>query len=195
MSHFFAILARMKFIRRWGLMHNTVEETIQDHTLQTAMIAYHLAVLHNKRSGEPIDAGKAAVLAMFHDASEVYTGDMPTPVKYFSPNMRATYGEVEKLAQERIVHSLPADLQEAYRPILMEAESSREWPYVKAADTISAYLKCLVEKNFGNREFDAAYETIEEKLKSSALPEVQEFLNEYAQSFLLTIDEINKQTD
>ena len=191
-SHFFALLARMKFIRRWGLMHNTVEENIQEHTLQTAMIAYHLAVLRNTCFGGKADASMAAVLAMYHDVSEIYTGDMPTPVKYFSPQMRHTYREVEQLAQQRIWQSLPEEIRPAYQTILLQAEDHPEWPLVKAADTISAYLKCLQEKNAGNHEFDEAYRTLREKLLASSLPEVALFLRDYEPSFLLTIDEINR---
>lgn len=192
-SHFFAILARMKFIRRWGLMRNTMEENIQEHTVQTAMIAYHLVLLHNTYFGGHGDASRAAVLALYHDASEVYTGDMPTPIKYFNAQMRDTYKEVEKLAQERILRSLPEPLRPAYEPILMKAEAYPEWPFVKAADTISAYLKCLQEKNAGNHEFNEAYETIRARLLDSPLPEVAMFLRDYEPAFLLTIDEISKE--
>ena len=192
MNHFFAILARMKFIRRWGLMHNTQEENIQEHSLQTAMIAYHLCLMHNTYYGGNINASFAAVLAMYHDASEVYTGDLPTPVKYFSPAMRQTYGDVEKLAQERILKAVPEELRAAYEPLLLMAEEQPEWPFVKAADTISAFLKCQQEKNAGNHEFDEAYEVTRRRLLANELPEVGRFLEEYAPSFLLTIDEVNR---
>ncbi len=194
MSHFFAILARMRFIRRWSLMRNTIEENIQEHTLQTAMIAYHLCLLHNQRvtaAEDQVDAGRAVLLAMYHDASEVYTGDMPTPVKYFSPVMRKTYGEVEKLAQKRLLETLPASLQAAYEPLLCQAEEDPVWPYVKAADMLSAYLKCLQEKYAGNREFDEAYDTIGANLRALPLPEVAQFLQDYAPSFLLSVDKMN----
>lgn len=193
MSHFFAILARMKFIRRWGLMRNTQEENIQEHTLQTAMIAYHLCVMHNTYSvDEPVNASFAAVLAMYHDVSEVYTGDLPTPVKYFSPDMRKTYGIVETLAQKRILESLPAELQGIYEPLIVDGETQREWPFVKAADTISAYLKCQQEMNAGNHEFAEAYTTTKKRLDENPLPEVKRFMEEYVPSFLLTVDEVNR---
>ena len=195
MSHFFAILSRMKFIRRWGLMRNTQEENIQEHTLQTAMIAYHLCIMHNTYYGGKADASFAAVLAMYHDVSEVYTGDLPTPVKYFSPDMRKTYGRVEKLAQERIVQSLPKELQSQYEPLIVRGEEQPEWPFVKAADTISAFLKCQQEKNAGNHEFDEAYETIGKRLADNPLPEVRRFLREYVPIFLLTVDEVNRPSE
>lgn len=196
MSHFFAILARMQFIRRWSLMRNTMEENIQEHTLQTVMIAYHLCLLHNKyycHTGAPVDGSRAVLLAMYHDASEVFTGDMPTPVKYFSPVMRQTYAEVEHLAQRRLIEALPEDLQADYRPLICDAEDDPVWPFVKAADTLSAYLKCLQEKNAGNGEFDEAYETIGKRLKSLEMPEVDRFLTDYAPSFLLSLDEMNEE--
>lgn len=201
MSHFFAILSRMKFIRRWSLMRNTIEENVQEHTLQTAMIAYHLCLLHNRYyadggtvDGGTVDAGRAVLLALYHDASEVFTGDMPTPVKYFSPVMRRTYGEVERLAQKRLVETLPEDLQPDYEPLICHAEEDPVWPFVKAADTLSAYLKCLQEKHAGNSEFNEAYETIGARLQNLAMPEVQHFLREYAPSFLLSLDDMNTES-
>lgn len=185
----------MKFIRRWSLMRNTEEENIQEHTLQTAMIAYHLCLLRNTYFGGKTDPARAAVLAMYHDVAEVFTGDMPTPVKYFNPLMRRTYGEVERLAQERLLQTLPVELQDAYEPLICRAEDDVLWPLVKAADTLSAYVKCLQEKNAGNREFNAAYVTIGEKLQSLKMPEVDLFLRDYAPSFLLSVDEINGGND
>lgn len=191
-SHFFAILARMKFIRRWGLMHNTQDENIQEHTLQTAVIAYHLCLLNRVYYGGNVDPREAAVIALYHDAPEIYTGDMPTPVKYFNEDMRRTYGQVEKLAQKRLVNLLPPELQKSYEAIICDAEDSPVWPYVKAADTLSAYLKCVQEMAAGNNEFKDAYETIEAKLKTLDMPEVERFLQEYVPSFNLSLDEMNR---
>ncbi|EHM37588.1 5'-deoxynucleotidase [Anaeroglobus geminatus] len=191
MSHFFAMLSRMKYIRRWGLMRNTQEENIQEHTLQTAMIAYHLCVLRNVRFGGTVDPQRAAVLAMYHDVTEIFTGDMPTPVKYFTPLMRETYGRAERLAGERLVASLPEDLQSAYAPLILAGEDDPVWPFVKAADTLSAYLKCLQEKHAGNTEFDKAYGTIGKKLRDLHMPEVDVFMEEYAPAFLLSLDEMD----
>ncbi|MDY2903463.1 MAG: 5'-deoxynucleotidase, partial [Caecibacter massiliensis] len=129
--------------------------------------------------------------ALYHDASEVFTGDMPTPVKYFSPVMRRTYGEVEQLAQKRLVETLPEELQPDYEWLICHAEEDPVWPFVKAADTLSAYLKCLQEKHAGNSEFNEAYETIGARLRDLGIPEVEQFLRDYAPSFLLSLDDMN----
>ncbi|MCI1248199.1 MAG: 5'-deoxynucleotidase [Megasphaera sp.] len=194
-SHFFAILGRMKFIRRWGLMHNTQEENIQEHTLQTAMIAYQLCLMSNTYYGGHTDPREAAVLAMYHDVAEIYTGDMPTPVKYFSEDMHRTYAQVEILAQQRLIRLLPPELRDAYKPMICAAEDNPVWPFVKAADTLSAYLKCVQEVAAGNREFKDARETIGAKLKDMAMPEVERFMQEYVPSFQLSLDEMNKTND
>lgn len=191
MSHFFALLARMKFIRRWSLMHNTQEENIQEHTLQTAMIAYHLCVLSNLYFKGHADPKQAAVLAMYHDAAEIFTGDMPTPVKYFNEKMRRTYGDVETMAQEKLVQTLPKGLQDIYKPLICSAEEDPVWPFVKAADTLSAYLKCQQELAAGNREFSEAFASLKERLEQLRMPEVDLFLTDYAPSFSLSLDEMN----
>lgn len=191
MSHFFALLARMKFIRRWSLMHNTQEENIQEHTLQTAMIAYHLCLLSNLHFGGRTDPKQAAVLAMYHDAAEIFTGDMPTPVKYFNEKMRRTYGDVEAMAQERLVQTLPEELHAHYKPLICGAEEDPAWPFVKAADTLSAYLKCRQELAAGNREFAEAFSSLKARLEQLGMPEVDMFLADYAPSFSLSLDEMN----
>lgn len=190
-SHFFAYLARMKFIKRWGLMKNTMSENIQEHSLQTAMIAHMLAVLRNVRYGGHVDPERAAVLAMYHDVSEVFTGDMPTPVKYFNEDIRAMYGTIEQAAVEKLFATLPADLRDAYRAYILTPEEDPLWELAKAADTLSAYLKCVEERTAGNPEFDEAYATIHAKLEQSPVPEVHDFLAIFAPSFTLTLDALN----
>ncbi|WP_459540242.1 5'-deoxynucleotidase [Negativicoccus succinicivorans] len=190
-SHFFAYLARMKFIKRWGLMKNTMAENIQEHSLQTAMIAHMLAVLRNVRYGGHVDPERAAVLAMYHDVSEVFTGDMPTPVKYFNEDIRAMYGTIEQAAVEKLFATLPADLRDAYREYILTPEEDPLWELAKAADTLSAYLKCVEERTAGNPEFDEAYATIRKKLEESPVPEVHDFLATFAPSFTLTLDALN----
>ena len=172
MNAFFAYLARLKYIRRWGLMRNSVPENDAEHTLQTAVIAHGLA--------------------LYHDASEVFTGDMPTPVKYFSESLRGQYGEIERMARERLLQTLPEALRGAYRPFVVDMESDPLWPLAKAADTLSAYLKCLEERQAGNREFDEAGRAAEEKLRAMGLKEVDWFLSHFAGSFALTLDELNR---
>ena len=193
MSHFFAILARMKFIKRWGLMRSSVEENIQEHTMQVAMIAHNLAVIRNTRFGGKVDAGHVTLLALYHEVSEVYTGDMPTPIKYFNKEMRSIYAKIEKQAQERLLQTLPADQRNIYKPYILEAEKDEVWPLVKAADTISAFLKCAEEKSNGNHEFNEAYESTLQRLQTSELPEVAIFLAEFIPSFSLSLDEMNKE--
>ena len=192
MSHFFAMLARMKFIRRWSLMHNTQEENVQEHAMQTAMIAYHLCLLGNTYFSASWDAPRAALLALYHDAAEIFTGDMPTPVKYFNEQMRSTYGEVEAMAQKQLLQTLPQELQAAYEPIVCGAERDPVWPMVKAADTLSAYLKCVQELAAGNKEFADALASLRRRLKEMGRPEVDMFLSEYAPSFTLSLDEMNR---
>lgn len=192
MSHFFALLARMKCIRRWSLMRNTQEENVQEHALQTAMIAYHLCVLSNLYFCGHTDPKQAAVLAMYHDAAEIFTGDMPTPVKYFNEKMRSTYSEVEQMARETLIQTLPEDMQKWYKPLICEAEQQPVWPFVKAADTLSAYLKCQQELAAGNREFADACAALKARLEQMHMAEVDMFLKEYAPSFCLSLDEINR---
>ncbi len=191
MSHFFAFLRRMKFIRRWGLMRNTEQENIQEHTLEVAFIAHNLALIRNAYFGGAVDANRAAVLAMYHEVSEIFTGDMPTPVKYFAPSLRKLYGEVETVAQKKLLHTLPKELQGEYRDFLVEPEKDPLWPLVKAADTLSAFMKCVTEKNAGNNEFNEAYVSTLEKLNRLDLPEVELFLKWYIPSLGCSLDKLN----
>ncbi len=191
-SHFFAYLARMKFIRRWGLMRNHLSENIQEHTLQVAMIAQALAIIRNRRYGGDVNPERAAVLAMYHEVSEIFTGDMPTPVKYFNSDIRAIYKHIEEAATQRLFATIPADLAADYEEYILRPEEDPHWPLVKAADTIAAFLKCAEEKTAGNPEFDEAYKSIEAKLAASELPEVRDFLATFAPSFALTLDEMNQ---
>lgn len=193
MNHFFAYLSRLRFIRRWGLMRSAVAENDAEHTLQVAMIAHGLAEIRREIFGAPCDAGRCALLALYHDASEVFTGDMPTPVKYFNADLRGAYGKIEDMARERLLETLPEELRGAYRPYIAGLETDPLFPLVKAADTLSAYLKCVEEIAAGNHEFDEAARTTEAKLRAMALPEVDWFLSHFAGSFTLTLDEMNKQ--
>lgn len=191
MSHFFAFLSRLKFIQRWGLMRNTTSENIQEHSLQVGMIAHGLAVIRNTYFGGEIDSGKVALLGMYHEVAEIFTGDLPTPVKYFNPQIKEVYKTIESMAQKKMVNMLPGELKDSYRHLLMNQEEDRElWQIVKAADKICAYLKCVEELKVGNQEFSTAFQMIKEELEKSRLPEVGYFMEVFVPSFSLPLDEL-----
>ena len=191
-SHFYAMLSRMKYINRWGLMNNTKQENISEHSQQVAVLAHCLVLIHNKRFGGSLDAERAALLAVFHDATEIITGDMPTPVKYQNRKIRDVYKQIESNAAERLLSLLPEDLREEYSEILQpESERDRELEvYVKAADRFSALIKCIEEMRMGNDEFRLARETIEKSIHGMKLPEAEIFFEEFLPSFSLALDEI-----
>ena len=191
MSSFFAFLKRMRFINRWSLMRNTETENIQEHSLEVAMVAHNLAALKNEYFAGNLDVNKVAVIAMYHEVSEIFTGDMPTPIKYFDPKLRSLYGEVETLAQEKMLSTLPKRLQAVYKPYIVDAETLPEWPIVKAADTLSAYMKCVNELHAGNDEFKEAHDTILAKLKALDMPEVDMFIEEYVPALSQSLDQLN----
>lgn len=190
---FFAFMARMKYISRWGLMRSTIPENDAEHTLQTVMLAHGLAVIRKEIFGEPVDAEHCAMLALYHDASEVFTGDLPTPVKYFTAGLHEKYEEIETEARKKLLATLPMEMQDAYRPYVTDLEADPLWPLAKAADTLSAFLKCAEEVRDGNREFQEAYESIKEKLIFLHLKEVDWFMDHFAESFEDTLDELNKE--
>ena len=191
MSSFFAFLKRMRFINRWSLMRNTETENIQEHSLEVAMVAHNLAALKNEYFGGHLDINKVAVIAMYHEVSEIFTGDMPTPIKYFDPKLRSLYGEVESLAQEKMLSTLPERLQSVYKLYIVDAETLPEWPIVKTADTLSAYMKCVNELHAGNDEFKEAHDTILAKLKALNMPEVDMFIEEYVPALSESLDKLN----
>ena len=191
MSHFFAYLSKMKYIRRWGIMRNTNDENIQEHSLQTAMIAHALALIKNRLFDGEVDAEHIMALAVYHETSEVITGDLATPIKYFNPQIKKAYKEIESYAQQSLFAMLPDELKEDYRPLMFVSEQSEEHAIVKAADKICAYLKCVEELKTGNGEFAQAKLTIERDLMAMDRPEVQYFLKTFVPSFSLTLDELN----
>ena len=188
MHTFFAVINRMKYIARWGLMRNTERENIQQHSHETAVLAHALAVIANERFGAGVNADRAAVLAIYHDASEIITGDMPTPVKYGTAELRKSYGKMENYAKEILLKRLPDYLKPTYKDLLY-SESSPEWPYVKAADTLSAYIKCVNELNAGNSEFSAAEKNIYRKLEANPLPALRVFMEEFLPAYGKTLDD------
>ncbi len=187
--HFFAMLSRMKNIYRWGLMRNTKQENLSEHSLEVAMIAHCLAVLRNKRFGGTVDPNAVATAAMFHDTSEIITGDMPTPIKYYNTEIKSVYKQIEAVADDRLLSLLPEDLRTEYAPLY--APDGETQKLIKAADKLSALVKCVEELNMGNREFVAAERATRQAVRDMHLPEADVFLDEFMDSFSLTLDEQN----
>ena len=190
---FFAYLSRLRLIRRWSLMRNTVPENDAEHSLQVAMIAHAIAVIARDRYGKDVNPEHVLSLAVYHDATEVMTGDLPTPVKYHNDELRGAYHRLESLSADRLLALLPEDLQPAFTPY-MKQESGYEHTLVKAADRISAYIKCMEEQRAGNREFDYAAENIRKSISAIELPEVRDFLTDFLPAFDMTLDELNHPT-
>lgn len=192
-SHFFAMLSRMKYISRWGLMNNTKTENISEHSLQTAMFAHLLVLIHNKNTDDNLNAERAALLGMYHDATEIITGDMPTPVKYYNPEIISSYKEVERMAGEKLTSMLPEELRDEYENIiLLKKKDDKElYKYVKAADKLSALVKCIEEIRMGNDEFKSAEISTKKAIKNMNLPEADEFMEKFLPSFSLTLDDIS----
>lgn len=190
-SHFYAMLSRMKNIYRWGLMRNTRNENLSEHSLETAYIAHALAVIRNRRFGGKLDANHIAVAAMFHDTSEIITGDLPTPIKYLNPDIKKAYKSIEQTANDRLISMLPQDLRPDFEALYNFDEQTAA--IIKAADKISALIKCTEELNMGNREFSAAESSTKKAIKELGLPEAEVFLEEFMPSFSLTLDEQNVQ--
>lgn len=191
MNRFYAMLSRMKYIGRWSLMRATRPESLSEHTLETALITHALIVMGNRRMGQDLDPGKGVLMALYHDAGEIITGDMPTPVKYHNRRIHAAYKEVEDVAAGRLLDMLPGDLRGDYEPLLRPGEDMAVYaPYVKAADKLSALIKCTEELSAGNREFAEAERAL---LLSPALelPEARMFLEECLPAYALSIDELS----
>ncbi len=191
MNNFFGMLSRMKYINRWGLMRNNINENIAEHSLQVAIIAHGLAVIGNKRFGRNLNAEHIAMMGIMHDTTEIITGDLPTPIKYYAPEIRDAYKKVENIAANQLLKELPEDMQESYEDILIE-DDSIEWKYVKAADKLSAYIKCIEEKNTGNTDFAKAEDTIRKALEDMQMEEIDVFIEEFLPAYVMTLDEINK---
>ncbi len=190
-SHFFAHMARLKLINRWPLMRNIQLENVQEHSLQVAMIAHALAIIKNEYFDGDVDANAIATLAIFHDASEVLTGDLPSPVKYYNANIAKEYKKIELIAEQKLIAMLPERLQSYYLPLVnSEAHDKAQYKIVKAADILSAYLKSLEELSAGNHEFVKANKKLAEQLASLDMPEVDFFQSTFVESFKLSLDEI-----
>ena len=191
MNNFYGILARMKYINRWGLMRNTINENIAEHSLEVAIIAHALAVIGNTYYGKKLDAEHIAMMGIMHDSTEIITGDMPTPIKYFAPEIRDSYKKVENIAAYQLLSEIPEEMRYAYKDVLIEDDST-EWKYVKAADKLSAYIKCIEEGKMGNSDFEKAKITLENTVRDMQMEEVDKFIDVFLPSYTITLDEINR---
>jgi len=190
-SHFFAYLSKLRWIRRWGLKRNAIAENVVEHSWEVATIAHALALIHNRRCGGNVDANAVATAALFHDAAEVITGDLPSPVKYHDDAITQAYKALERAAEADLLASLPDDLRDDYRSLLLEEQVPA--PYralIKAADTLAAYIKCEAELRAGNVEFADAAQDIRRRLEALAMPEVEHFLATFLPSYQLTLDQL-----
>ena len=191
MSHdFFAYISRMKYIARWSLMRSADAENIQEHSHMVAVLAHALGLIRREIFHRDCDANALAAIALYHDAPEILTGDLPTPIKYHSRSVKAAYDEVEALAAEKLLSALPEALRPAYRALLTAPEREEEYALVKAADTLSAYVKCVEERRAGSREFLSAEAASRQKLEAMALPEVGYFLEHFMPGFEKNLDEL-----
>lgn len=191
MSHpFFAMLSRMRYINRWGLMRNTFQENIQEHSHQVAVLAHALAVIQNRFYGGQIDPGAVAVAALYHDASEILTGDMPTPIKYDNPDIQAAYKQVEAVAEQKLLSMLPEELRSDFDEAVTIPDPEVH-AIVKAADKLSAYIKCVEELKAGNTEFKKAKEQTYAALCQNPIPALKYFMEHFLPGFELTLDELN----
>ena len=189
-NEFYALLGRMRYITRWGLMRNTFSENIQEHSHQVAVLAHALALIRRdilKLDGP--DPDRCAVAALYHDPSEILTGDLPTPIKYYNPDIKIAYKQVERIAGERLLDMLPAQLRESYEHLVLE-DDAEVTPIVKAADKLSAYIKCIEEQKAGNTEFDSAAEQTMKAMKAMDMAELNWFIDNCLEAFTLNIDQL-----
>ena len=188
--NFFAYLSRMRYISRWSLMRNALDENIQEHSHQVAVLAHALGVIRRDVFGVDCDPEEYAAVALYHDSSEILTGDLPTPIKYHSRSIREAYSQVEQLACEKLLATLPEELRGAFGEVLSGEKAARCHDLVKAADKLSAYIKCVEERKAGNNEFLSAEKQTRAILERSELPEVRYFLEHFMPAFELTLDEL-----
>lgn len=190
-SNFFAFISRMKYINRWGLMRNIKEENVSEHSLDVAVISHALAVIQKKRLNMDVNPERIALYAIYHDASEIFTGDMPTPVKYYNSVIKSAYKEMELSVNERLLNMLPYDLKDEFEAVLIPKENEKEiWKTIKAADKISAYIKCIEEEKSGNKEFLKAKQSLLQEIEKMNMPDVKIFMDEFLEGYSLTLDEM-----
>lgn len=189
-NYFYAMLSRMKYINRWGLMRNTREENLSEHSLEVAFIAHAIGIINNEVFNGSINADRLAILGMYHDVTEIITGDMPTPVKYYNSEIRTAYKEVEKAAGQEILTGLPENIRKRYNNLLTESETEKElWIYVKAADKLSALIKCIEERKMGNTDFFKAEQSTLDSIKNMGIAEADYFIEHFIPAYSMTLDE------
>lgn len=190
---FFAMMARMKYIERWALMRNSAAENISEHSMEVAMLAHGLGVISREKCGRDIDLDKLVLIGLYHDANEIITGDMPTPVKYHDRDILDAYRKVEDMANHKLLKQLPDYMKKYYEPVLFKQDGDEElWRLVKAADKLSALIKCMEEEKAGNKEFRTAHETISKTLYEMNMEEVNIFMRDFLPSYDKTLDELQK---
>lgn len=190
-SNFFAMMSRMKYVTRWGLMRNTINESLSDHTLDVVVISHALAVIGNTYFGKNIDESRVALLAAFHDAPEIITGDMPTPVKYYSEEVKEAYARVEEAAVGKMLDALPDEMRPHYEGLMTGNKDGNDilHRYVKAADKISALIKCIEEEQMGNKDFARAKESTIKSIEKMDLEELPFFMEHFMPGYYMTLDE------
>ena len=188
--NFYAFMDRMKYIRRWSLMRSVRDENIMEHSQQVAMFAHALAVITNRLFGGRVDESRCVLYALYHECSEVMTGDLPTPIKYFNSSIKGAYKDIEERACKKLLNMLPAEVEEGLAPFLLADPCSEEYRIMKAADRLAAYVKCLEEHRCGNTEFEKAKKSIEDDLRSRNMPAVDYFMQNFIPAFMLTLDEL-----
>jgi len=189
-SDFFAMISRMKYIERWALMRNSRSENIAEHSLEVSILSHGLAVISNKRLGNTLNVERAALIGLYHDATEIITGDMPTPIKYYNKDIKGIYKSIEDEAAKSLLSMLPEDMREEYNRVFFNDGDDYLWKLVKAADKLSALIKCIEEEKAGNREFISAKKSILSALKEMELKEIDIFMDEFLEGFEKTLDEL-----
>lgn len=189
-NEFYALMGRMRYITRWGLMRNTFSENISEHSHMTAVLAHALALIRRDiLKLETPDPDQCAVAALYHDASEILTGDLPTPIKYYNPDIKEAYKQVERIAGNRLLDMLPQELRKSYEHYVLE-DDAQLLPFIKAADKLSAHIKCLEEQKAGNTEFDTAAKQTWDAMKAMGRPELDWFLDNCLGAFALNLDQL-----
>ena len=191
-SHLIANLYRLRYIERWSLMRNVTKENVAEHSFQVSLITHCLCSIANEVFDKEINTDKAVTLSLFHDVTEVFTGDIPTPVKHHNSDILKNFRDIENLAAERLVKQAPEQLKHIYKDMIIDEQDAELMSYIKAADLLDAYLKCVTELTAGNKEFVIAKEQIEKKLNDLNMPEIDYFLTDFAPSFEKTLDEISE---